>query len=849
MKTLFSFGILPFLLFVATAVSYSQGTTPFDSAAYRLFLSTHQNLTTGQLQALYPAGTFAATSPVNYETTRYFDSISLHYPLTPAEKAILGKQGFVVSERLSQKSYGDAYSHIYNSDLPVFVSTDAILHAIHMSWDAILMGTEKNILAAKLDTLLSELQGQLPAMASGYASVPGMTDELNDLDVYLTVPRLLLGDDAQTQFPSNAKEVVDLLNLINKEAPAGYPLFSSSLRSIDFSQFTVRGHYTQDPVLSKYFQAMMWLGRIEIYLAPPVTDGLSISSADIRRQVVDAALIKEAADRSGGTRLLTEINGILEAFVGPSDNVTLPEIADILSGAGITSASQLLDSATCVLFQQTLAQKPYADQKINSQILMSNPMDLNQSKPASSFLLLGQRFIVDSYTTGSVVYDKIIYEGQKVTRMLPSSLDVLFALGNNAAGQLLTSELDQYHYGSNLSAVRYLIDGYDPTFWEGTIYNGWLNSIRALNPPADRSGFPAFMQTAAWWQEKINTQLASWAELRHDFILYAKQSYTFGTTCSFPESYVEPIPEFYDAVKAFAQAGDSLFNGPLCRNSSAAGYFVYLGAVADTLGTISQKELSGTSFTASEKHFLRTMLYTVEVGCALQTKGWYPSLYYTGESGFTKEDMIIADIHTAPTDAAGNPVGWVLHVGTGPLNMAVVVGTASDGTPCTFIGPVSSYYEYLATNFKRLTDEEWATMVNISPSLRPSFINLYASDTTGAALPLGESLVMGVNHQPAPPTVPGTLTLQNNFPNPFNSSTIIAFTIPPGLANSDVRLSIYDIGGRVVRQVVSGRLPAGNYAARWDGTSEGGATVASGIYFCRLVAGNQHAVRRIAFVK
>ena len=95
----------------------------------------------------------------------------------------------------------------------------------------------------------------------------------------------------------------------------------------------------------------------------------------------------------------------------------------------------------------------------------------------------------------------------KVMRMLPSTLDVLFALGNNAADQLLKPDLDQYKYSSNLSALRYLIDSYDPGFWQSTIYDGWLNSIRALNPPADRSSLPPFMQTAAWWQEKMNTQL------------------------------------------------------------------------------------------------------------------------------------------------------------------------------------------------------------------------------------------------------------------------------------------------------------------------------------------------------
>ena len=61
------------------------------------------------------------------------------------------------------------------------------------------------------------------------------------------------------------------------------------------------------------------------------------------------------------------------------------------------------------------------------------------------------------------------------------------------------------------------------------------------------------MQTAAWWQQKMNTQLASWAQLRHDNLLYAKPSYSGGVSCSFPEAYVEPFPEFYGRLAAFAR--------------------------------------------------------------------------------------------------------------------------------------------------------------------------------------------------------------------------------------------------------------------------------------------------------
>ncbi len=165
---------------------------------------------------------------------------------------------------------------------------------------------------------------------------------------------------------------------------------------------------------------------------------------------------------------------------------------------------------------------------------MGNPIAGDSVVPASSFLLFGQRYVDDSYVTASVVYDRIWFQGQRICRLFPSTLDPMFALGNNAAAQLLIPELNEYHYGTNLAALRYLFDSFPPEYWESTMYKRWLGFIKSLNPPEDRSNLPGFMTTAAYWQEKLNTQLSSWAELRHDNLLYAKQSYTGITICSYP---------------------------------------------------------------------------------------------------------------------------------------------------------------------------------------------------------------------------------------------------------------------------------------------------------------------------
>jgi hypothetical protein len=140
-------------------------------------------------------------------------------------------------------------------------------------------------------------------------------------------------------------------------------------------------------------------------------------------------------------------------------------------------------------------------------------------------------------------------------------------------------------------------------------------------------------------------------------------------------------------------------------------------------------------------------------------------------------------------------------------------------------------------------------MYSAAPSLRPSFVNLYLADVNGSTRGDGPSLAMGVEHQASQPPLPTTLVLRQNFPNPFNSSTIISFIIPDALTNSQAELTVYDVQGRLVKRLLSQKLPAGNYATRWDGTLENGPVAASGMYFYHLIVGSQRQIGKMSFVK
>ena len=93
---------------------------------------------------------------------------------------------------------------------------------------------------------------------------------------------------------------------------------------------------------------------------------------------------------------------------------------------------------------------------------------------------------------------------------------------------------------------------------------------------------------------------------------------------------------------------------------------------------------------------------------------------------------------------------------------------------------------------------------------------------------------------------PGAFILAQNFPNPFNPSTTITFILPrPG----PVALEIYDASGRRIRALASGYMVAGAHSVAWDGRDNAGRLVASGVYFCRLRAGDLRATKKMILLK
>jgi glucose/arabinose dehydrogenase len=93
---------------------------------------------------------------------------------------------------------------------------------------------------------------------------------------------------------------------------------------------------------------------------------------------------------------------------------------------------------------------------------------------------------------------------------------------------------------------------------------------------------------------------------------------------------------------------------------------------------------------------------------------------------------------------------------------------------------------------------------------------------------------------------PRRVRLLANVPNPFNPSTVIHFE---SSQDARTRLSIHDVGGRLVRVLVDETLAAGSHRRRWDGRDAAGRAVASGVYVARIESNGETASRRLVLIR
>ncbi|MEN8229992.1 MAG: DUF3160 domain-containing protein [Bacteroidota bacterium] len=857
MKTPVRYILTLLVLMICTIQIDAQNT--FSPDSYMEFLNQHQDYTAQQLLNDHPPKTTYYSSrqfPAELSSIPWYDSLNSRFQFTADENSLLKQNLFMVSERLESFDWASAFIGLYSSDLPLFLSSDFILSTLHNSYDAILQTIEWQFLEPNLMELLHAMYGHLPTLADNYSGDDRYTDIIKDVDLYISVALSLAEDKEFLPQYDTEDKYLEVMAAIEEEQMTSMTLFTETkLRKLDFSQFTPRGHYnkeiyTRDGVitLENYFKTMMWLGRIDFLLTAPPENPWEANWTDeeLRRMQLGALLLNEVLYNCGKLDNLTRHEEIISFMVGPDDNMTPDELKG-LSDQLLTTNQELFEQDTYDMFTENLNASDDYGQKIMSNFFFVDPYSSDPGNLPVSFKLLGQKFLVDSYVFSEVVFDRIIYNGEKIWRPLPDPLDAMAALGNEDALALLEGEMDQYKYASNMAGLKYLIDTYDDDFWEQSLYNTWLNAIRSLNPLTTSSQLPYFMQTTAWHHEKLNTQLTSWAQLRHDNILYGKQSYTGGTGCSYPYTYVEPYPELYGNLKRFAENASYFFSDVLSgelveSKDQITDYYQSYSEIMGKLETIARKELEGTPLSDEEITFLKSMINGY-MASGPSISGWYNDLFFDVAKGLTW-DFTVADVHTQPTDFGGAVVGHVLHVGNGMINMGVFLAEnpCNPGQYMAFAGPVSSFHQEVTSNFKRVDDQQWEEYFwqgyEAYPE-RPDWVASYLADHDGNAYPQGRTLKGAL--------YTGTGTLPGNepqlfdylllFPNPVSDEAHLRFVLN---TQSDFSLEVYDASGRKVHMEENRVLmPAEhNISLPVDSWKQG-------IYLLKVGIGTQHVVKEL----
>jgi hypothetical protein len=609
----------------------------------------------------------------------------------------LTTKGFVISDKRRYPHFAYGYRTIYSQDLPVYITADAILQAVHQSYDEILKSIELEALVPEMTQLLTSMRERL------HAATALEPTARKDADLFLAVGlSLIQGSAAAPKAGASASEVSALVAMANGAKGAPEMRLFGALRNIDFSQFNPRGHYNDSETLQRYFRAMMWLGRIDF---PFLQTDPQTGKPKLMRDCVAAALALRSLMDADALARWNRIDQTVRAFVGEPDSMGPPEIDRFKADLGISDDT--LGSLSNDAIAQAIVKGAYGKQRILSQIVMQAP-HAGAWPLDATFLFFGQRYVFDSHVFSNVVYDRV--QG----RELPNPLDAAYAaLGNDQGAALLTSELNEHSYAPALESMRQLGDEHGSAFWGANLYNIWLSALRALSPSpelASSSGLPAVAATEPWGRRLLSTQLASWAQLRHDTILYAKPSYTSGAVCEFPDAYVEPYPAFFAQIEKFAASGVSLAGTlPLASGSELGqripAYFKRLGEVASILREMAEHQRSGLPHKPEHLAFLHQAVASNILGCSgpAGVRGWYADLFFEPDNA-AEFDPTIADVHTAPQ--RGNDSGVVLHVGTGfPRLMVVTVDTCMG--PRAYAGVVSSYHELLTKNYERLTDQEW----------------------------------------------------------------------------------------------------------------------------------------------
>ncbi len=750
--------------------------------------------------------------PLDLASVVNMDAVQKKTHLSAAARQLLAKNGFVVTDFppfVPQKEYFlDAYDAIKRREIPIFVTSDSLLHYAHVFFDTALSRAEEEIfyndiweiskrllddnlalsqnaddpavkaaakkniayvsvalalLQPKKEQIISEEQVER-TRGCGYLRSEEMRQRCRQSESYQKLLRKgdvsLFGTEEAARYAFQVPPMVQQAvaeELRQVEAHKGQscsPIFSYIE---DYSQYVPRGHYTKSEKLKNYFKAVMWYGRMTDILhgSPNLKKGTCqpassreafLSEEDAKEQTLAALLLaRKFANDQEMRRRWERLYAVTSFFVGFSDDLGPVEYAktlrDVMGEEDAAAAGKIAKNLAKIME----ALKALPSPKIYSGLGNAVVGNINDSGKeveqmldfTKGFRLLGQRYTVDSYLfsklvgsyTGSYTgpADKKPFTYTMTAmgpiRGFPRGLDIMALFGSDRAKTILHDLGDaSYHdYEKQFQKLQGELRALPEEQWHRNLYWTWLDVLKSLLGAVGK-GYPTFMQTTAWQDKELHTALASWAELRHDTILYVKQSYT-ATAGSIPpqyrvEGYVEPVPQLYSKLSrmmAMLQGGITrLFSQDEQERLGIAKALDRFLEILSRLTNIANKELQNKVLTDEDYQFIKYFAGSLQ--------GINNSLFAghrVEEDKNTFKTSLVADVHTD-----GNS-GNVLEEGVGQVKMLVAAYPMPDGGIVVGAGPVFSYYEFKQPMAHRLTDEDWRAMLAKNPPAPPAWTKTF----------------------------------------------------------------------------------------------------------------------------
>ena len=598
----------------------------------------------------------------------------------------LVENNFVVCDG-TWSEFFDLYEQNRYLQVPVFVTTDSMMHTYHLYFALLQKNTESHYLTDLTGKFSSRMYEDSLAQYQELAGTEWEDAALKNV-AFFAVGAELMGEDV-ADLPTGAKTIAgqEQQLILDAQSVEESPL-TGDLE--DYSQYKPRGYYEGNEELEQYFRAMMWYGRRNF---------AQTNETQNREALLMTLALQEDSEAQEAWNAVYSITSF---FAGASDDAGYQEYAPIIEevyGKDVTLEKLVGDDKSFekyVKLIQTL--DPPA---INSEVFADDEGETDKTQLAKGFRFMGQRFSLDEAVFTQLCYSKVKENPEGEKRMLPDALDVPAAMGSDKAVELLQENgaFTYAGYEENLEKVQTKIQEKPDSFWNASLYANWLYT---LNPLLEErgEGYPSFMTNEEWQKKNLEGFLGSWTELKHDTVLYSKQFVAEmggGDEEVDDRGYVEPMPELYHRLSVLTQKTAYGLEKFGVINDTDKENLARLEELADQLTTISIKELTNEPLTEAEFELIRSYGGNLEHFWAEAVKEQSESESRPYSSEFPAALVV---------DVATDPNGTVLEEAIGGISEIYVV-VPVDGKLRIAKGGVFTYYQFEQPLSDRMTDSQW----------------------------------------------------------------------------------------------------------------------------------------------